>query len=183
MYHSIKTKRGFIQFSTAFCALFFLIGCDVPAPVAEKTPEPSNNVSSLGRVIPVAKIGKTEDGWFQSYADAVTESRTSGKPIMIDFTGSDWCGWCIKLDKEVFHTDEFKKWADDHVVLLKLDFPRSTQLPKDVVEQNSALQQEYAIRGFPTILLTDAGGKIIGKLGYEAGGPEVWTRKASQLLR
>ncbi len=157
---------------------FILAGCDSADPAAGSGKAKVANVA-----IPRANVGKTEDGWHQSYADAAAESKAKGKPILMDFTGSDWCVWCIRLDQEVFEKEEFKKWAADNVVLLKLDYPQSKPQAKDVIEQNSVLQQKYAIRGFPTVLLTDAEGNLLGKLGYEAGGPENWTRKASSLLR
>ncbi|MCC5829469.1 MAG: thioredoxin family protein [Phycisphaeraceae bacterium] len=69
--------------------------------------------------------------WLESYDEAIKMARESGKPVMINFTGSDWCGWCIRLDREVFATSEFAKWSSDNVVLLKLDFPRRTPMPSN----------------------------------------------------
>ena len=70
---------------------------------------------------------------------------------MMFFTGSDWCGWCIRLQKEVFFKEDFKKWAQENVVLLELDFPRRKALAPDIKAQNTKLQSQFAIRGYPTV--------------------------------
>jgi protein disulfide-isomerase len=120
--------------------------------------------------------------WHTDWETAASESKKTGKPILMDFTGSDWCGWCIKLKEEVFETAEFKTWADKNVVLLELDFPRKTAQPEKVTKQNEALAKKYGIQGFPTIIFAKADGKAIGKLGYEKGGPQVWTGKAADII-
>src|SRR6185369_16163584 len=87
-------------------------------------------------------------------------------------TGSDWCGWCIKLRGEVFDLDPFKAAAPKKFVLVELDYPRQKELPAELKAQNEKLQQEYKIQGFPTIYVMDAEGKPVAKTGYQAGGPE-----------
>jgi protein disulfide-isomerase len=170
-----------------------LTGCSpptsnrVPASVIQPAPAGTNTATPVNAPAPVpdvnlAEIGLTEDGWFQSYEQAVAKAKESGKPILVDFTGSDWCGWCIKLDEEVFAKDEFKAWAEKKVVLLKLDFPHNTELPASLKKQNDELAQKHEIQGFPTILFLDAEGKKIGDYGYDEGGPEVWTKKADELI-
>ncbi len=67
--------------------------------------------------------------WLDSYEEAAKISKETNKPILANFTGSDWCRWCKVLDKEVFRTDEFKTWASENVVLLELDFPKKKKLP------------------------------------------------------
>ncbi|CAN5711114.1 thioredoxin family protein [soil metagenome] len=123
------------------------------------------------------------EGWPTNYAAAVKESKKTGKPILADFTGSDWCGWCMKLDKEVFSTSEFKAWAKKNVVLLSLDYPQQKKLSAAEKKQNDMLQQKYQIRGFPTILFLDHTGKMLGQYGYDEGGPKAWTAKASKMIK
>lgn len=115
------------------------------------------------------------EGWLVSLDEAYAQSKKTGKPIMANFTGSDWCGWCKKLTASVFVHDEFKKWAKENVILLELDFPRRKQLPDDVREQNAGLQQAFGVRGYPTIWVFDldkeAGTnqyqiEALGKTGY-----------------
>lgn len=114
------------------------------------------------------------EGWEVNLEKAYSLSKDSGKPILANFTGSDWCGWCKRLDKSVFHHQEFKDWADDNVVLLELDFPRRKKLPADLQQQNRGLQQAFRVSGYPTIwvfyLDKDDNGQFtidpLGKTGY-----------------
>lgn len=124
-----------------------------------------------------------ETGWHTDWAEAAKESKKTNKPILIDFTGSDWCGWCIKLKEEVFDTPQFKKWAKDTVVLLEVDFPRGKKQSEAVKEKNKKLAMKYQIEGFPTIMFVDHTGKALGRYGYDEGGPDVWTKKAEDLIK
>ena len=124
-----------------------------------------------------------EKGWLTSWDEAARQSKTTGKPILMNFTGSDWCGWCIKLKKEVFTTPEFQAWAAKKVVLLEVDFPRKTQLNAKTKTQNDGLAQKYGIQGFPTIVFANAKGEQLGTAGYEEGGPANWTKLAEQQMK
>ena len=119
-------------------------------------------------------------GWTEKYDEAVAASKKSGLPILADFTGSDWCGWCIKLHKEVFDTQEFKDWAAKNVVLLELDFPQKKAQDAALKAKNKELSDKYKVEGFPTIVILDTTGKKLGELGYEEGGPKVWIAKFTQ---
>ena len=91
------------------------------------------------------------EGWLVKIDEAYAESKKTGKPILANFTGSDWCGWCKRLTAAVFVKDDFKKWADENVILLELDYPRRKTLPDDIRNQNAQLQQAFKVRGFPTV--------------------------------
>jgi thioredoxin-related protein len=121
--------------------------------------------------------------WHTKWATAAAESKKTGRPILADFTGSDWCGWCIRLHKEVFDMPEFAAWANKNVVLLELDYPMKKAQDAATKKQNESLAQKYKIQGYPTILFLTADGKVIGEYGYDSGGPAVWTKKASQILK
>ena len=123
------------------------------------------------------------ENWHTDWDKAQAESKKTGKPVLIDFTGSDWCGWCIKLKEEVFDTAAFKSWAKENVVLLEIDFPRNKDQSDAVKEKNTALARKYQVQGFPTILFTDAKGEELGRYGYDKGGPENWTKKAEKFLQ
>ena len=120
------------------------------------------------------------EGWLISLDEAYELSQETGKPIMANFTGSDWCGWCKRLTATVFSQDEFQTWADDNVVLLELDYPRRKSVPEDIKSQNAGLQQAFKIRGFPSVwvfdLDKDDAGKFninaYGKTGYKASVAE-----------
>ena len=122
---------------------------------------------------------------------AIEISQKTNKPIMLFFTGSDWCGWCKKLVREVYKTPEFSKWAKKNVVLVDVDFPRRTKLSSDLTAQNRNLQQMFGVRGYPTIHFVKPvkaeGGKIdlknLGKTGYVAGGPTKWIASANQFFK
>ncbi len=123
------------------------------------------------------------DGWLTSYRDALQMSKKTGKPVLVDFTGSDWCSWCVRLHKEVFDTPSFRKWAAKNVVLLELDFPERHRQPQALAEQNEALRTKYGPRGFPTIYFLNSDGKAFGTYGYDRGGPEHWTQMADRVLK
>jgi protein disulfide-isomerase len=109
-----------------------------------------------------------EDGWLIDYNRALAESKSSGKPLLIDFTGSDWCTWCRMLDQRVFAKKDFKDWAVDKVVLLKLDFPSDNTQPEAMKKLNKSLAERYKIRAYPSVLVIDAEGKVHGKTGFKA---------------
>ena len=127
--------------------------------------------------------------WHTNLDKAIALSTAESKPIFMFFTGSDWCGWCIRLQKEVFKTPEFEAWAKEKVVLLELDFPRRTPQPEEIKIQNSNLQQFFQVQGYPSIWITKAqtiDGKTsfekIGMTGYLAGGPTPWLANADTIL-
>ena len=101
--------------------------------------------------------------------------------VLMDFTGSDWCGWCIKFDKEVFATKEFADYAAKNLVLVQLDFPRRKEQSADLKKTNTALQSKYDVSGFPTLVVLDKDGKVAGKqVGYLEGGPKAFIAKIKE---
>lgn len=110
-----------------------------------------------------ALAGKS--GWEESYDKALTEAKETNKLVLLDFTGSDWCGWCMKLDEEVFSKSDFKKFAKANLVLVELDYPRGKNQTKKLKEQNAALKNQFGIRGYPTLIVVDAEGKEQARWG------------------
>lgn len=129
--------------------------------------------------------------WHTDLSKATDISIKENKSLFLFFTGSDWCGWCIRLQKEVFKTPEFIKWAKDNVVLVELDFPRKNNQSEEVKMQNVQLQQQLQVRGYPTVWFVSATktaeAKInlnaLGSSGYVAGGPKVWIDGANQIIQ
>lgn len=121
--------------------------------------------------------------WHTDFAAAKELAKQQQKLILADFTGSDWCGWCVKLKREVFDQPEFQAWAQQKVILVELDYPKRTEQPEELRQQNQRLQQQYGVRAFPTILMLDAEGNRLGKLGYVAGGPAAWIPEAEAQLQ
>jgi protein disulfide-isomerase len=127
--------------------------------------------------------------WETNVNKAIEVSKKTKKPMLLFFTGSDWCGWCIRLQKEVLKTPEFETWAKKNVVLVELDYPRRTPQTPEIQKQNAELQQGFQIQGFPTIYFVNADmkdGKVnfapIDKTGYVAGGPAAWLAVADGIL-
>ncbi|HEY5080247.1 MAG TPA: thioredoxin family protein [Opitutaceae bacterium] len=116
--------------------------------------------------------------WTEDYSAALARAKRENKLVLLDFTGSDWCSWCRKTDAEVFSTDKFQKFADKRLILVKVDFPRHTQLPFDLRLQNGDLKAKYAIQGYPTLIVLDPQERIVVRQdGYDEGGPEAFIAK------
>ncbi|MEO8252743.1 MAG: thioredoxin family protein [Flavobacterium sp.] len=127
--------------------------------------------------------------WHTDVKEAIATGAKEKKPLLLFFTGSDWCGWCIRLQKEVFVTPEFTKWAKEKVVLVELDFPRSVPQSSELKMQNKGMEHAFSIQGYPTVWLATAEFKEgkpsfggLGKTGYVPGGPEAWLQVANGIL-
>ncbi len=129
-----------------------------------------------------AGVAKAEAVWHTDFAKAQKLAKDSGKPILMNFSGSDWCYWCIKLDKEVFHEKAFKDYAAENVVLVLVDTPSKVKQPAELKKQNDALKAKYSIRGFPTVILLDSEGKKVAQTGYQDGGAKKYVEHIKSLL-
>src|SRR5687768_52271 len=109
--------------------------------------------------------------WLTEVKAAQDQARKENKLILVNFTGSDWCGWCIRLKNEVFAKPEFDAFASQNLVLLEIDFPQRKQMPAAMKKANGALADKYKVGGYPTVHVLDADGKSLGQLGYLPGGP------------
>jgi thioredoxin-related protein len=142
------------------------------------------NFISLLIAIGLTLIGITasaESNWVTDYKKAQEAAKAGKKLMLLDFTGSDWCGWCMKLDKEVFSTPEFQNYASRNLILVKLDFPRRRPQTEALKKQNEQLAQKYGIQGFPTIIVLNGEGHKVGELGYMNGGPSPFLAKLETL--
>jgi protein disulfide-isomerase len=138
-------------------------------------------LSSFAALTILASAAFAAAGWGDNYEKAVAQAKAENKMVLLDFTGSDWCGWCIKLDEEVFSKQEFKDYAKDNLVLMEVDFPNAKPQSKELKEQNAKLQKEHGVRGYPTIIVLNPAGEKVGQLGYMKGGPEVFIAKLKEL--
>ncbi len=125
---------------------------------------------------------RAEVAWSEDFAEASKTAAEQEKYMLLNFTGSDWCGWCIKLDKEVFSQEAYEQFASENLVSVKLDFPRRKQLSPGVVAQNDQLQQKYGIRGFPTIIILSPEGERVEQTGYRRGGPEAYVEHLQEII-
>jgi len=139
-------------------------------------------IIALGALL-TAPITAGEGPWHADFDEAVEAAREQDKDLFVDFTGSDWCGWCIRLDEEVFAHEEFLTAAQEQYVLVKLDYPRSDEVKALVPNprRNEELSSRYNISGFPTVLLMTADGDVFGQTGYQAGGPEAYVEHMGTL--
>jgi len=112
-----------------------------------------------------------ELSWQTDFAQASQQAAQEHKYLLLDFTGSDWCPWCIKMDKEVFNQSQFSDFALKNLVLVKLDFPRKAAQSPAEKSQNADLAKKYGVEGFPTYVLLDPSGKEVRRqVGYLQGG-------------
>jgi protein disulfide-isomerase len=147
-------------------------------------------IIALLLVASVYRAQAQDINWLTNVKEAVAISNKTNKPMLLFFTGSDWCGWCIRLQKEVLKTPEFAAWAEKNVVLVELDYPRNVPQTDVIKIQNQDLQQGFSVQGFPTICFANATnneGKIsfqqIGRTGYVAGGPTAWLAGADEIMK
>lgn len=150
------------------CAALLLASCgDEPAATA-----------------PAAATTQEKTAWHTVFADAAAESRTSGKPILADFQGSDWCPACKVLHKKILGTPEFAAWAAKKVVLLDVDLPNDAPQPKAVRAVNEQLVQRLQVSEFPTLLLLDADGKKLAQLpiDFDRLDPVSWIAGADAVM-
>ncbi|HSI82943.1 MAG: thioredoxin family protein [Candidatus Methylacidiphilales bacterium] len=132
-------------------------------------------------LVSLASFAHAGEGWIEDFEQAKKLAKEQNKLILADFTGSDWCGWCIKLDKEVFSRPAFQSYVKDKYVLLKLDYPRKSTQSDEIKKQNKELGRTYAIRGYPTVLILDAEGNKKGQLGYVEGGPSKFNAELAKI--
>jgi len=130
-----------------------------------------------------------EQKWESDVAKASEASIKSKKPLLLFFTGSDWCGWCMKLQNDVFKKQEFTKWSNENVILVELDFPKRKQLSPELTKQNQELQQMFEVRGYPTVwfvMPSKTNGKIsfdkLGSTGYDSS-VENWINNSNAILK
>jgi len=119
--------------------------------------------------------------WGTDWEAAKAQSKREDKPILINFTGTDWCGWCIRMEKEVFSKEVFKDYAKENLILLEIDFPKKpanvAKQSDELKAQNKKLDKEFKISGYPTIFLLNAEGeKISGDLGEIDGDAAAYVK-------
>lgn len=126
---------------------------------------------------------RAEANWTTDFARAQAQAKTEHKLLLLDFTGSDWCGWCMVMEKEIFSQPAFAEYARKNLVLVRLDFPRAKPISDEVKIQNRTLAQQFGVRGFPTIVVLDSEGKPLAQLGYVPGGPKAFISELKQLSK
>ena len=110
-----------------------------------------------------AEVGE----WTMDYDAALKLAKKENLPVMLNFTGSDWCHWCIQIEHKVFSQPAWQKFASSNIVLVTLDFPRrSKTVPDKYVTRNDQLAAKFGVQGYPTLMILDSDGKtLLGKMG------------------
>ena len=131
-----------------------------------------------------APLARAESDWLNDYKKAQQEAKASNKFLLLDFTGSDWCGWCKKFDKEILSQSQFKDYARENLVLVELDFPRAKQQSPELRKQNQELAHQYQVQGFPTIVVLDGDGQKLWQYdGYFPDGPVAFIAQLEKLRK
>ena len=143
-------------------------------------------LSSIAIAAPAKKaetVQQEEVKWLTNFAQAQEIAKKENKILFVDFSGSDWCGWCIRLHKEVLSQKAFLDYAKDNLVLVLIDFPsRKPQSPEEK-RQNQALARQFGIQGYPTVLLISPEGKILARTGYRHGGAQAYVQYLKGVLK
>lgn len=127
--------------------------------------------------------GNTSKLWMSDYDAALKQAAAENKPVLVSISGLEWCGWCMKLDEEVFSRREFVKYAKSNLICVLLDFDSSGHATKKkFAEQHEALLKKYQVRGFPTVIILDSKGKVIKQTGYQEGGAEKYVEMISSVI-
>jgi protein disulfide-isomerase len=161
----VKVCRFFLFLAVLGGAIFPLTGCGQRSEPADS----SSTENTASTQTPPSK-----PGWMTNYEQGQQEAKASNKLVLLDFTGSDWCGWCTVLDREIFSQPQFKEYASKNLVLVEVDFPKKKQVSAATREQNERLLMRYQVQGFPTIIVLNSEGKMVAELGYMQGGPDAF---------
>ena len=123
----------------------------------------------------------TPSGWTADFAAAQDRARQENHPVLVLFTGSDWCGWCVKLHKDVLSKPAFRKFAAaKKLELVYLDFPRKSAMSAEEKQRNRKLAEEFKVRGFPTTVLLGADGRELGRI---SGFAKDYVARLSKMLK
>jgi protein disulfide-isomerase len=136
---------------------------------------------TLSLVLTTHFLKADEAGWTTNYQKALAQAKAEKKLVMLDFTGSDWCEWCMRLKKEVFSQAKFKEYAAKNLVLVEVDFPNQKPQSDEIKKQNAQLQEKFGIEVFPSIIVLNGDGKKVGQLGYMEGGPDAFVAELEKV--
>jgi thioredoxin-related protein len=128
--------------------------------------------------------GAAKDAWPSDFKAALAQAHAEHKPVLLHFTGSDWCPACQELDRAVISTTAFRDYAAKNLVFVEVDMPHEKFQPAAVVKQNNDLCQEFEIQGFPTVILLNSTGKNLGELvGYSGESPKAYIAELEKFMK
>jgi thioredoxin-related protein len=138
---------------------------------------------TLAALLVLAGAYAADGNWQTDLPKAQAQAAKESKMVLLNFTGSDWCSWCVKLHKEVFSQPAFQEYAKANLVLVEVDFPQRKKLSAEQKKANDALAAKYSIQGYPTIIVLNSAGKKVGELGYQPGGPKAFIAALEKLKK
>ena len=119
-----------------------------------------------------------------SLSDILTSAKEQNKPVLLEFTGSDWCPPCKMMNKQVFSTEEFQKFSTEKLVFVKVDFPRNIKQTAEVKARNQDLQEKFDVEGYPTVVLLSPEGKVLGQeVGLQPGGAQSFIKWINESVK
>ena len=147
-------------------------------------PPPSRPAADEDAVPPAAAAQPSGLSWGTDLPAAMNQARSENKMVLLDFTGSDWCPWCIKFDHDVLSTDKFATYAKNKLVLVLVDFPHHKPQSDALKQANEALAKRFGADGYPTYVLLNYDGKELGRqVGYAEGGPDAFIAELDRFGR
>ncbi|MEZ5315561.1 MAG: thioredoxin family protein [Chlamydiales bacterium] len=158
---------------------YFLTGCIfalsmIPISAAQQNGKSRGVMTKAEEVKPIK--------WYVDYDEAQAVAKQANKPLFLFFTGSDWCGWCKKMDQEVFTSSYFSQAVGEDFIFVEVDFPMQKTLTANQQKQNNDLKQKYGVTGYPTMIILDPNGNFIAETSYQPGGPKAYADYLKQLL-
>ena len=155
-------------------------------PRVEKSQMKFPKLFLLAALLPILTSGQAATRqappWLTDLPQAQAKARTEGKSVLIHFSGSDWCGWCMKLHKDVFQKADFESYARSNLVLVSVDFPKRKPQPPAVQQANQKLAAQYQVQGPPTLIVLDSHGRTLGKLNYGNGGTRAFIAEMEKII-
>ena len=145
-------------------------------------------LAALGALVPVAHsyaVAQDSTGgieWMSNYEEALSEAKSKNLPLFLLFEGSDWCGWCKRLDTEVLRTPKFAELMGGKMVFVDIDFRMRPPLSAEQSAYNEGLKQKFGVSGFPTVILLDSQGRRLSTMGYLPGGPENYATQIEAII-
>ena len=161
---SLLEKKNF------FLCLAGIVILSAGIPAIALQPAPAKIVQSADQLV-----------WQTDYPAALNQARAENRRVLLFFTGSDWCSWCRRLNKEILSTPEFARYSQENLVLVEVDFPKKRPQSSTLKAQNAKLAKQYKIEGYPTVIILDSSGKKIDELGYQEGGPAPFISRLGKL--
>ena len=176
-----KLERGNVTMLTYDDTTIRLVDGKVVSQTGATAAYATSAVQRSGAVSSSSSSPGLNGEWTTDYQSAIGAAQGSGRETLLFFTGSDWCGWCKRLEAEVLDTEEFKTYASGNLVLVKLDFPRRIAQSEFTKRRNRELEQKYSIGGYPAIVVLNDSGEEVGRLGYQPGGPGPFIKKLRKM--